>query len=215
MAEKHSSNTSFIPQDRIDNNPATSSICVQCKREFWHQKRHNRKYCSLQCAGIERRLTLITHGMCSTRLYNIWCKMKIRCHGTCKDNKRYKDRGIAVCDKWRNNFQAFYGWAMSHGYKDNLTIDRENGEGNYCPENCRWATRSQQSANCKHKSKRSNYRGLMPCGKRWSAYVRHKGKAAYLGTYDTQEEAALAYDKKAREIWGSFAIVNFSKPLRV
>ncbi len=61
--------------------------------------------------------------------------------------KKYGARGITVCDEWRNDFKAFYDWAMSNGYSDELTIDRINGKGNYEPTNCRWATYKEQNLN--------------------------------------------------------------------
>lgn len=90
------------------------------------------------------------HGQSQSRLYRIWANMKTRC--TNPNSTRFKDwgaRGITVCEEWRNDFQAFYDWAMSNGYSDDLTIDRiDNGKG-YCPENCRWATYSEQNLNKK------------------------------------------------------------------
>jgi hypothetical protein len=58
--------------------------------------------------------------------------------------KYYGQKGVKVCDEWANDFQAFHDWAMSHGYSDNLTIDRRDSDGDYCPENCSWATNKQQ-----------------------------------------------------------------------
>lgn len=60
---------------------------------------------------------------------------------------RYGGRGITICDEWRDNFQAFYDWAISNGYDDNLTIDRINNDGNYEPSNCQWVDTRTQNRN--------------------------------------------------------------------
>lgn len=83
-----------------------------------------------------------------TRLYRIYHNMKSRCYN--KNFHKYKNygaRGVTICDEWKDDFQAFYDWAISNGYKDNLTIDRIDVNGNYEPNNCRWATNKQQSRN--------------------------------------------------------------------
>lgn len=90
-----------------------------------------------------------THGGSKTRLYNIWSKLFDRC-----DDPKYPDfhlyggRGITICQAWRKNFATFRDWALANGYAENLSIDRfPNQNGNYCPENCRWATAKQQALN--------------------------------------------------------------------
>ena len=84
-----------------------------------------------------------THGMCKTRLYSIWRAMLQRAgatKGASEEIKRaYQDRGITVCDGWLV-FENFRDWALSHGYSDDLEIDRRDNDKGYCPENCRWVT---------------------------------------------------------------------------
>lgn len=88
------------------------------------------------------------HGLSRTRVYRIWSGMKSRCSNP-KVNKYplYGGRGIEVCDEWMRDVCAFYEWAVSNGYADNLTIDRIDCDGNYEPGNCRWVSVAEQNRN--------------------------------------------------------------------
>jgi hypothetical protein len=61
----------------------------------------------------------------------------------------YGANGVTVCDDWNDDPKAFYDWAVSHGYADNLTLDRIDGTKGYFPENCRWVDRKVQGVNKK------------------------------------------------------------------
>ena len=89
-----------------------------------------------------------THGMRNTRLYTIWHSMKGRIHyATTNSYDRYGGRGIKICPEWESDFPSFAKWAQENGYNDKLTLDRIDPDGDYCPENCRWATWKDQARN--------------------------------------------------------------------
>jgi len=102
-----------------------------------------------------------THGMSETRIFGIWEKMRDRCNNpNTPAYKNYGGRGIKVCPEWDASFEAFWDWARHNGYQDDLTIDRIDNDGDYCPNNCKWVTRTEQQRN------KRNIRYVEVCGER-------------------------------------------------
>lgn len=82
-----------------------------------------------------------------SKLYHVWGSMKERCFN--KNSKSYPDyggRGVTICDEWLD-YTNFHKWAIQNGYKEGLTIERDNNNLNYQPSNCRWIPKSDQSKN--------------------------------------------------------------------
>ncbi len=193
-----------------------SAICETCSKEF---KTHacniaagKGRFCSRACvnaAGVTK-----IHGHSKSRLYVIWCSMKSRCLcPTAGGYPYYGARGITVCKEWVESFEAFRVWAMANGYQEELELDRKEAGGNYEPNNCRWATRTQQMRNTgkRRDAETSKFKGvsLHSQNKRWIAQIGHNRRTIYIGSFDSEIEAAEAYDQEARRLFGDYANTNF------
>ena len=103
------------------------------------------------CGCLAREKTkerTFVHGDCNSRIYRIWEGMRQRCRDKNASNyHNYGGRGIKVCPEWSDNFIKFRNWSLENGYKEKLTIDRINNNGDYTPDNCQWTTIKQQSKN--------------------------------------------------------------------
>lgn len=130
----------------------TAWVCLcDCGNRCVVMSTHLKAGHTQSCGCLQRERTSQAreiHGKSNSRLYRIWSNMKSRCYNP--NTTYYQDyggRGITVCDEWKDDFQAFYEWAVLHGYSDDLTIDRKDNNLGYSPDNCWWTTRSKQQNN--------------------------------------------------------------------
>ena len=136
-----------IRQDQLTTGKTKSCGCYNDEvRRRKKKDKKPRRYVSRKINGHNANYNPLKHEQ--PRLYSIWQSMKSRCYY--EKNKcygSYGGRGICICDEWRYSFNSFALWALSNGYRDDLTIDRINVNGNYEPANCRWATNEEQQKN--------------------------------------------------------------------
>ncbi len=79
------------------------------------------------------------------KMYQLWHGMKRRCSDQNNDSwDHYGAKGIKVCDEWLD-FENYKAWSLSHGYSYGLSLDRIDPDKNYCPENCEWVTKEENS----------------------------------------------------------------------
>jgi hypothetical protein len=137
-----------------------------------------------------------THGESKTRLYHTWRMMRYRCQNkNLPIYQKYGARGISVCDKWDKSYIAFRDWALSNGYRDDLTIDRIDGDGDYCPENCRWVDYYIQNTNLRISTRnKSGHIGISfeNRRKKWKATISVNKKFIQIGEYRDINDAINA-----------------------
>lgn len=141
------------------------------------------------------------HGYSNTRIYDIWRHMRNRCNNPNSDNyKHYGARGIKVCDEWNNSAKTFIEWAMSHGYADNLTIDRIDVNGDYTPENCQWITLERQQQIHRNRLTEFTINGRTQCLAAWCRdYNQSYGIIVHRLNQGMSIEAALTKETKAKQ----------------
>ncbi len=134
------------------------------------------------------------------RIKRIYAKIKSRCYDKNNDHySYYGEKGITMCEEWKNNFSTFLNWALYNGYESHLTVDRKNNDLGYSPDNCRWASRRIQAINTAGKGAVSGFTGVSKIGRKFNAHITIDYKLIYLGTFNTPEEASEVYQKAKKE----------------
>lgn len=146
----------FVTDSFIYDKGVKKWLCIcDCGNKIYVVAAHLNNGNTKSCGCLSRELSSkrsYKHGgkAHKERLYSIWKNMNARCNASEDHNpicyKYYTSKGIKVCDAWRD-YSSFRDWAYLNGYNDEKTLDRINGEGDYCPENCRWCSRVQQQNN--------------------------------------------------------------------
>lgn len=118
-------------------------------KEYWFHLLRSGETQSCGCYRKEvSKKSLTTHNLSSHPLYEVWNQMILRCYNP--NNKSYKNyggRGIEVWKDWKESFITFYEWCMENGYKEGLTLDREENDDFYAPYNCAFKTYAEQNRN--------------------------------------------------------------------
>lgn len=125
------------------------------------------------CTCLQKERTSqasITHGDSASKLYRVWYGIKSRCYNrNSSAYKWYGERGIKICDEWMK-YENFKSWSITNGYRIGLTIDRINVNGNYEPNNCRWATVKEQCNNMR-KNITITHNGFTLTPPQWSELI--------------------------------------------
>ena len=166
-----------------DGKKVYKAVCTKCGFEYTARimsiKRAT-KNCNHIKIDSELKEYEKTHNV-SRRLKTILYEMKARCYNTNdKAYRFYGDKGIRICDDWKNSQVKFFDWALNNGYEETLTIDRIDSSSDYSPDNCRWITAEE---NCRWKST-TNYitvNGICHSGRQWSEILGHGPN--YVNTY--------------------------------
>jgi len=173
--------------------------CIDCHKYYEAitaaVKQRGRSRCKI-CALKVTHKKCIKHGKTKERVHRIWTAMLQRCNNPNNSNySRYGGRGIKVISAWLDA-TTFIEWALTNGYKDNLTINRINNDSDYCPNNCNWLTHHDQQFNRRLDSRNTTgYTGISLKNNKYRARISYNNNEIFIGTFTTIKAAVLARDQ--------------------
>jgi len=133
----------FLGDERLWECVCTCGNAIKVPRRYLVRKDNPTRSCGCTFDRVEvSRKRATTHGKSKTRVYNAWLDMRKRC----STSSSYMKKGIKICERWLQSFENFYT-DMGDPPHLFLSLDRINNDGDYTPDNCRWATRKEQNIN--------------------------------------------------------------------
>ena len=162
-----------------------------------HGDLRNGSTVSCGCYNYEKESAAKTHGYSRTKLGNVFEGMKQRCNNPKNKNyEKYGGRGIKICTEWLNDPKKFFDWAIKNGYKEGLSIDRIDVNGNYEPDNCRWADNEAQCLNQRlRKDNKTGHKGIYYSEGVYRVQIRRNKKRYYFGSCKTLPEAVKVLEE--------------------
>jgi hypothetical protein len=195
----------FFCSEKCFSEKHLESKCFICGKNF--NKSLNKHFC-LNC--LNKMNVDNSHSLSTT-----YRDMIYRCYIPSRINySDYGGKGITVCDRWLN----FKNFCEDVGERPlNHTLDRINSNGNYEPDNVRWSNKYQQRINRNMNKSSRKYRGVWQTneGGGFQASVKFQNENIYLGTFFTEEEAALAYNEKVKELYPNDKYLYFLNNVEV
>lgn len=191
--------------EEIDQKNSRGLTCYVCKCDCGNIVnvcgRDMTREHTLSCGCLHKKIMqkrFLKHGGHGTRLYSIWRGMSTRCNIKNTDYyKHYGGKGVKICDEWKD-FSVFRDWALANGYADNLTLDRIDFNGNYCPENCRWLTIKEQSNN-RSSNHCITYKGMTKTISQWAEYFGLSYSAMSARVYNGWSMERIEYTPPRRK----------------
>ncbi len=198
--------------DNIDNSGRTMWLCrCDCGESRIVRGSRLKSGHSRSCGCLSREVAAEIlrgqkygekHGKCGTKVWHAWQAMKMRCkHG----DEYYKGKKIKVCPTWEGDFESFLA-DMGEPPNDECSLDRIDPDGNYEPENCRWASPGLQAYNQKQYSNNtSGIKGVQARRKKWISGIGVDGKHIHLGIFYSKSDAAKARQVAELKYYGFLA----------
>ena len=178
--------------------------CPKCGKQF--ETSVISAYRSSKCRSCATKENNTKHGLSHNKLYHVWCGILQRCYNVnywqyCN----YGARGISIYEEWKDNPNLFISYVsnLPNAGTPRFSLDRINNNGNYEPNNLRWASPLTQAHNSrKGFYGKSKYVGvtIQEYNKKWKSTLHYMYKKYVLGVFNTEKEAAIAYDNKVEEL---------------